>query len=777
MKSSTLEMPRLKSASKTDGIIKNGFAKKALVILSHIAVAAVSFFSAGCTVLKYCNPFALALAASVPAKYTPAAIIGAGAGYFFAGYEIIPLRYIVALLIVIILKRLIMNGRGSENPLTTGISALIASALTGSATSLFLDEVSVTLIPYTVEAVITGASAVFLAGAFVSLKNMKSINSLKDSERATLLVSAFIMILSFSYLEIFSLKISSIAAALIVLLSAYYTLSSGAAIAGILAGVFLSIGQGDFSSFVPFCLGGLFAGLGMAYNRFLCSLALGLGFVVVLIFYPSFKPEISEFIEIGIAIGIFLIIPSKILKKFRFLNNADYSVSSAGIKEQAVSRLRFAADALSSVSDSVDKVHAKLGEYGGTKKVSVYLNTMNKTCDKCGLKYYCWEHEKRRTVDTFKKIEKMLENDVELSKENLPDDFGSVCIKAERLIKNFTVSHASYAAATLAERKSEGLREIMALQFDAMSEMLFELSEDIENREIPDSVLTDSLADLLDYYEVKYDCASVTGDKDFRLKVSLRLPYRQKASESEKFLKDLNEICSRCFASPIVYEFESSAMLEFFEKPVYEIQTGFCQLSADNNANCGDAFEIISDYFGKSAIILSDGMGKGDLASVNGTLAASILAKLLKSGFSVGAAIKTVNTALISKGNDESFATVDIVSFDLFNAKADFFKAGATSSYFLRKGKSGKVELSSMPIGILDTADFSKTSLSLGSGDIVLMLSDGATQGNSEWIGEVLEKKEYETPADLAKLVAAKASKMQYGVHEDDISVIAMFIK
>ena len=776
MKTSTLEMPKIKTSIKeNDGSKK--IARKVLIILSHLAVAAISFLSAGCTVIKYCNPFALAFSSAVPSQYTPAAVIGAGAGYFFAGYEIIPLRYIVALLIIIISKRLIFKGKNEASPLYSGISALIASALTGVVSSVFLDEVSVTLIPYAAEAVITGASAVFLSGAFITIKNMKSINALKDSERATLLVSAFIMILSLSYIEVFSLKISSIAAALIVLLSAYYTFTSGSSIAGILAGVFLSIGQGDFSCFVPFCLGGLFAGLGMAYNRFLCSLALGLGFIVPLIFYPSFKPEISQFIEIGIAAAIFLIIPSKFLKKFRFLNNTSYSVSSAGIKEQAVARLRFAADALGSVSDSVDKVHAKLGEYGATKKATIYLNTMNKTCENCGLKYYCWEHEKQRTVNTFKKIEKMLENDVELSKENLPDDFGNICIKSQRLIKNFTVSHASYCAAALAERKSESIREVMALQFDAMSDMLFELSGDIENREIPDSVLTESLAELLDYYDIKYDCASVTGDREFRLKVSLRLPYRQKGCESEKFLKDLNEICSRTFDSPQVYEFESSAMLRFYEKPVYEVNIGFCQLSADNNANCGDAFEIISDYFGKSAIILSDGMGKGDLASINGSLASGIIAKLLKSGFSVGAAIKTVNTALLSKGCDESFATVDIVSVDLFNAKADFFKAGATSSYFLRKGTSGKVELSSMPIGILDTADFAKTSLSLGSGDIVLMLSDGATQGKSDWIAEVLENGKYSTPADLAKLVAARASKLQYGVHEDDISVISMFIK
>lgn len=777
MKAGTMEFEKVKEIKQATSFYKKILNKKGLYIVFSLIVALISFLAARCTVINYCNPFALAIASAAPAEFVPAAVIGAAAGYLSAGYEIIPLRYICALLIVIISKRLFFRGKLALNPLSSGICALISSALTGTVASLMADEIELTLIPYTFEAFITGICAVILASSAESLRNLKSLNTLKDSEKACVLISAFIIILSISYINIYSFNISQILAVFVILLSAYYAKISGGAVSGIIAGSFLALGQADIKIFMPFALGGLLAGLGMAYNRFFGAVSMGVGFLIPFIFKEAGSFNIISFAQIGIGALAFMIIPKKALKKLRFFNAEYYSVSSPGFKGQAVSRLRFAADAMGDVSKSVDKVHSKLLEYGVSKKSSVYLNTMNNTCAKCGLKYYCWEHEKERTVSCFKKIEKMLENDMEISKETLPDDFGAVCIKSDKLIKNFTLAHTAYTASALAERKNESIRKVMTVQFDALSELLYELSDDIENKEILDSTLTDSLCDLLEYIQAEYDCAGVTGDGDFRLKVSIRTSRRQKVLESEEFLKDINDICSRSFMPANITKFENTYLISFYEKPVFETETGFCQLNADNSSYCGDAFEIITDFFGKSAIILSDGMGKGNIAGINGTLAANILAKLLNAGFSIGAAIKVVNAALLTKGSDESFATVDIVSFDLFGGKAKFVKAGATCSFFKRGNNTGRIELSSMPIGILDNADFASTSVSLHAGDLIVMLSDGATQGNSEWIEQLIACNEYKKPSDLARAIAQKASKEQYGVHEDDITVIVMFIK
>ena len=114
--------------------------------------------------------------------------------------------------------------------------------------------------------------------------------------------------------------------------------------------------------------------------------------------------------------------------------------------------------------------------------------------------------------------------------------------------------------------------------------------------------------------------------------------------------------------------------------------------------------------------------------------------------------------------------------FDLYTGKADFYKAGAAYSVFVKNGKNGKIELSSMPVGILDQADFAHTSLTLSAGDTVVLVSDGVTQGNSEWLGAFAATARADSARALAKAIAQKAKEQPHGSHEDDISVAVMRI-
>ena len=181
------------------------------------------------------------------------------------------------------------------------------------------------------------------------------------------------------------------------------------------------------------------------------------------------------------------------------------------------------------------------------KKTSIYINTMHKTCEKCGLKYYCWEREKEYTVSIFKKIEKMLEAEQELTPETLPNNFGKTCIRNKVLVKNFTLEHTAYIASKTAARQAQSIREVMDVQFDALAQLLYDLSEDIEQKEMMDADLTDSLLDLLEYCGVEFTSAVVLSDKNFRIKVNIKLPYRQDVTEKEAFLEDLYTICARRF--------------------------------------------------------------------------------------------------------------------------------------------------------------------------------------------------------------------------------------
>lgn len=69
----------------------------------------------------------------------------------------------------------------------------------------------------------------------------------------------------------------------------------------------------------------------------------------------------------------------------------------------------------------------------------------------------------------------------------------------------------------------------------------------------------------------------------------------------------------------------------------------------NNGSLCGDHCTYFNDGLGRMVMIVSDGMGSGGRAAVDGAMAAGILAKLAKAGISFDCALRIVNSALLVK--------------------------------------------------------------------------------------------------------------------------------
>ena len=114
---------------------------------------------------------------------------------------------------------------------------------------------------------------------------------------------------------------------------------------------------------------------------------------------------------------------------------------------------------------------------------------------------------------------------------------------------------------------------------------------------------------------------------------------------------------------------------------------------------------------------------------------------------------------------------------DLFTGKVEFLKAGAPASFVRKNGRACAVEQSSLPAGILRQVEFSKAAVTLGEGDIILLVSDGAINGSSEWIKAEMESWKEGSAAELAEHIANEARRRRVDGHEDDITVIASIIR
>ena len=167
-----------------------------------------------------------------------------------------------------------------------------------------------------------------------------------------------------------------------------------------------------------------------------------------------------------------------------------------------------------------------------------------------------------------------------------------------------------------------------------------------------------------------------------------------------------------------------------------------------------------------------DGFAAQGLEALDGAMGAGLLSKLLCAGFGFDSALKVVNSALLVKSSDESLATLDCTSVDLFSGKCEFYKAGAPRSYILKQDRLTKCELSSMPAGILRGIEFAKRTTVLNSNDEIIMMSDGVTDTSAEELEDFIIRTRAFEPNDKAQAILEFALGRADARHRDDMSVI-----
>ena len=110
---------------------------------------------------------------------------------------------------------------------------------------------------------------------------------------------------------------------------------------------------------------------------------------------------------------------------------------------------------------------------------------------------------------------------------------------------------------------------------------------------------------------------------------------------------------------------------------------------------------------------------------MDGNLAAELTARLLKAGFTAELAARLVNVALALKSDEESGATLDLISVDLYTGTARLFKAGAAPGFLVHGGRARPVGDASLPIGILGGVNGQSRVVHLAAGDYAVLVSDG----------------------------------------------------
>lgn len=342
--------------------------------------------------------------------------------------------------------------------------------------------------------------------------------------------------------------------------------------------------------------------------------------------------------------------------------------------------------------------------------------------------------------------------------------------RKENLALRHKISQEEYITKEIILEKTNQIRMVASDQFISISGMLSDLAEEFGEAELFDSNASEKIRQVLLKEEIFPTNISAIVDKFGRMRVEILLASSSKTLSSPAFREEIGKACNRYFDSAKITNFKNDTMLSFFERPNYALEIGFAQHSAEGEL-CGDTVKIINDSKGHSILIISDGMGKGNRAALDGAMGAGLLSRLLNAGFGFDSALKVVNSALLVKSNDESLATLDIANIDLFTGKCELLKAGAPASFIIKNNRTTKCELTSMPAGILRGIEFARRTAVLSVGDRVVLMSDGITDLGDKWLMKIFST----MPRDIqecADYILESALKEANGTKIDDMSVI-----
>ena len=307
--------------------------------------------------------------------------------------------------------------------------------------------------------------------------------------------------------------------------------------------------------------------------------------------------------------------------------------------------------------------------------------------------------------------------------------------------------------------------------------MLYDLSVDFKNDEQFDNSAAEKAAAALKNINIRAAEAGCRIDKYGRMSLEFKIKKTPELIINKlQVMKIVSVVCEREFDIPNVSEVGGDVYITLNEHAIYKIDFGAEQHAAGRSAMCGDAYKSFCDGRGHFIMVLSDGMGTGGRAAVDGAMASGLMSRLIKAGFGYDCSLRILNSSMLFKSTDESLATIDIASIDLFTGETQLYKAGAAPTIVRRSGKTGKAESNSLPAGILRDIGFDRAVIKCKAGDIVVLMSDGVIGAGTDWIRAEVEAWRDGSAQSLASKLCESARRRRQDQHEDDITVLTAII-
>lgn len=730
-----------------------------LMILSFLSAMASGFFLSGADIAGVASFADISLAGALGVVTSPAVLAGSLLRCIVDGTVGKNIVKIIAMIIIVITKLFSDIGNRTK---ACGFFTAFGIFVSGMLISAVLGEFFYKLLFYLFYSVLSGLTAYSASLVIMSLKKQFVIELSGKSGCAYALV--YIVFMSaLCGIEIYSLNIGMIIGTAVTLLASYYYGHTGGALCGALTscGAFLASSDAGMTV-VLLPVAGLMTGYIHRQRTGVSVVAfVSLSFMLMVLTGIT-KNNIGIMLNIVSGAVLFAVIAPCYSDKW-VSTGTD---SGTALPDIINARMSFLSDSIGTVRAESGKIAEVLAE--NSKDVDGVSKISSKICSNCYRNDLCWGSEKAVTQKAFAKLSRQ----PEITYETFPYELQN-CLKKEELIKKFAKASRERMTARILRLRSSGNQQLLSEQIKITEEIIRSVGERIDVRysEPISRLVTKKLSRygivpkrVIAYYNI-YN----------RLIIELYFITAESPASTSRIcdlISDELEM-SLDITSPAYSGREMRFRL--FEQPQYAMEVYGASMCAKGSDENGDTSTVFTDGTGIGYVILSDGMGSGKSASLESKLVVKMFRKLINSGVGCTSAIKLINSIMVAKSGDESFATLDAVRIDLDSCGLTVIKSGASATLIRHRGNILKVTSPTFPIGIYEQSDVFTSRYSFEDGDMIVMFSDGIDESQYKSIKELLLGGD-----DVKKIVCEiceKAESFNPSVRSDDVTVIGIRVR
>ena len=734
-----------------------------LGFLKGAALSAAGFLLGLTRLFGYPAPFAAACIASANGLGSVFLFVGAAAGYTINGGLETCVHYITAMGVLTILK--LVTGIFAPKK-TSEFFRIIMSAAAGLAVfaANFLGAHGVYEIFISAAFAVIASVFAYCADKLRDTGLRTAVSGQKTGSAAAVCVLFVLLTAALTSLQIGVINAGVFLSVLAVLYSSEVKAGAMSAVCAVLSSAGVAAGNTDFAaSCIMISVSAPVIMLLGKYGKITRSCAFIFTVSAGLIITGMTETNGTAAMSAIAASVLYMIIPERFSPLAAFADKPEL-VSASSSYSAFGDKLAYMSETVDEMRSAVIRTADAL-ESDNIRDISwVYNKAADKICKSCPSNMKCWGKMYNETADVMNKAVGMLRKGSFLSASDLGAHIGSSCPERERLAEALNKQYAVYCSAESASRKVAEMRNVLTAQLGATGKMLKKMSEDIGSCDAYDeeaaakagSVFSDAglyKPSVIAMVINSRLCIDAYGKGDLRI-------------SPDELADRLSFALRHEFDLPVITEGAERNHITISERAKYDAQIKVFRRNRAGSSYSGDCSECFNDGRGSVYMILSDGMGTGSRARIDSAFSCGMLTKMLKAGIDLDASLEMLNTSLLVKSADESFATLDLCRIDLNTGDVLLCKAGGASTY-VRCGETfAEIGEEGIPLGISFEADYRGKLFRISEGDIIIMTSDGA-EFDKTWLEQIVMR---DKNADIGSIVetAGEALRLSADKNEDD---------